>query len=103
MFSSVRNLVPIAWVHAGSAEMQCDGSRLPQLVHVPEQHPIASEHARAICEEIGERLRYALRGDYTDFPPRLRELMDRLAQLDCDVPSLVPTMEDMTRALVEAD
>ncbi|KWV46541.1 hypothetical protein AS156_01730 [Bradyrhizobium macuxiense] len=67
-----------------------------------EQHPIASEHARAICEEIGERLRHALRDDYADLPPRLRELMDRLAQLDCEAPSLVPTMGEMTRALEAA-
>ncbi|MBR0801636.1 hypothetical protein JQ615_40525 [Bradyrhizobium jicamae] len=67
-----------------------------------EHHPIAPEHARAICEEIGERLRYVLRGDYDDLPPRLRQLMDQLAQLDRDGPSLVPEMEDMTRPLVEA-
>jgi hypothetical protein len=67
-----------------------------------ERHPISSEHARAICDEIGERLRHALRGDYADLPPRLRELVDRLAELDRDAPSLVPTMEEMTRPLVEA-
>ncbi|WGS19848.1 MULTISPECIES: hypothetical protein [unclassified Bradyrhizobium] len=67
-----------------------------------EHYPIAPEHARAICEEIGERLRYALRGDYADLPPRLRELMDQLSQQDCDAPLLVPAMEDMTGSLVEA-
>lgn len=67
-----------------------------------ELHPISSEHARAICEEIGERLRYALRDDYADLPPRLRELMRRLAELDDDAPSLVPTIEEMTRPLVAA-
>jgi hypothetical protein len=64
-----------------------------------DHHPIASEHARAICEEIGARLRYALRDDYADLPPRLRELMRRLAELDCEAPSLVPTIEEMTRPL----
>ena len=58
--------------------------------------PIASEHARAICDEIGERLRFALRDDYTDLPPRLRALVSRLAELDCDAPSLVPTLDEMT-------
>lgn len=67
-----------------------------------EPHPIAPEHARAICEEIGERLRYALRGDYTDLPPRLQELMDELARQDCEAPALVPTMAEMTRPLVVA-
>ncbi|MGY4476869.1 hypothetical protein [Bradyrhizobium sp. USDA 3364] len=67
-----------------------------------EPHPIASEHARAICEEIGERLRYALRGDYADLPPRLRELVSELARQDCAAPSLVPAMADMTRPLVVA-
>ncbi|MCP1842313.1 hypothetical protein ACVIHI_004769 [Bradyrhizobium sp. USDA 4524] len=67
-----------------------------------EPHPIASEHARAICEEIGERLRHALRGDYADLPPRLRELVNELALQDCEAPSLVPTMADITRPLVVA-
>ncbi|MVT68801.1 hypothetical protein GPL21_27315 [Bradyrhizobium pachyrhizi] len=67
-----------------------------------EPHPIASEHARAICEEIGERLRHALRGDYADLPPRLRKLVDELALQDCEAPSLVPAMADMTRPLVAA-
>jgi hypothetical protein len=67
-----------------------------------EHHPIAPEHARAICEEIGWRLRHALRGDYADLPPRLRELVDQLAQQECDAPSLVPTMDDMTGPLVVA-
>ncbi|KRP89371.1 MULTISPECIES: hypothetical protein [Bradyrhizobium] len=67
-----------------------------------EPHPIASEHARAICEEIGERLRHALRGDYADLPPRLRELVNELALQECEAPSLVPTMADMTRPLVAA-
>ncbi|TWB87521.1 hypothetical protein FBZ93_12182 [Bradyrhizobium macuxiense] len=67
-----------------------------------EPHPIAPEHARAICDEIGERLRYALRGDYADLPPRLRELMDELSLQDCEAPSLVPAMADMMRPLVVA-
>ncbi|MDH2386774.1 hypothetical protein [Bradyrhizobium sp. CER78] len=67
-----------------------------------EPHSIAPEHARAICDEIGERLRYVLRGDYADLPPRLRELMDELSLQDCEAPSLVPAMADMTRPLVVA-
>ena len=67
-----------------------------------EPHPIAPEHARAICEEIGERLRYAMRSDYADLPPRLRELVNELALQDCEAPSRVPTMAEMTRPLVVA-
>ena len=66
-----------------------------------EAHPITSEHARAICEEIGDRLRFALRDDYADLPPRLRELVSRLAELDCEAPSLVPSMDDMVMPLGE--
>ena len=65
-------------------------------------HPITSEHARAICEEIGDRLRHALRGDYADLPPRLRQLLVRLEQLDCEAPSLVPSIEDMAGPLANA-
>ncbi|MCC8966536.1 hypothetical protein H8A95_30465 [Bradyrhizobium sp. Pear76] len=67
-----------------------------------ELHPIASVHARAICEEIGERLRHALRGDYADLPPRLRDLINELALQDCEAPSLVPAMADLTRPVVFA-
>ena len=66
-----------------------------------EPHPITSDHARAICEEIGDRLRFALRDDYADLPPRLRELVSRLAELDCEAPSLVPSMDDMAMPLGE--
>ena len=67
-----------------------------------EPHPIAPEHARAICDEIGERLRHALRGDYADLPPRLRELMDELFLQDREAPSLVSTMAEATGLLVFA-
>ncbi|GIQ79209.1 hypothetical protein ACE103_34940 [Bradyrhizobium sp. ma5] len=67
-----------------------------------EHHQIAAEHARAICEEIGERLRYVLRGDYADLPPKLRQLVNELALQDCEAPSLVPAMAEMIRPLVAA-
>jgi len=73
-----------------------------QSTSMSEPHPIAAEHARAICEEIGERLRYALCGDYADLPQRLQELVDELARQDCEAPSRVPTMAEMTRPLVVA-
>ena len=51
-------------------------------------------HCRAICDEIGERLREAL-GRETKIPPHLRRLIDRLGELD-DVwsPGIVPLIED---------
>ncbi len=53
-------------------------------------------HSRAICDEIGERLREALRGQSVELPPRLQLLVDRLAELDGEAaPSIVPCFEDM--------
>jgi len=63
------------------------------------QLQIDSEHCRAICDEIGERLRYHLRNDCAEIPPRLRLLIDRLAELDREqAPSLAPAMDDMIRS-----
>ena len=61
-----------------------------------------TEHARAICEEIGARLGCALKGDYTILPPKLRELVDQLDVLEHHSSSLVPPMKDLTNALMEA-
>lgn len=55
---------------------------------------IDSIHSRAICDEIGERLRCVLNRDVSDTPPRLLMLMDRMARLEC-APSIVPSIEDM--------
>lgn len=53
-------------------------------------------HCRAICDEIGERLRHSLTREAGELPPRLKLLVDRLAQLDNEVaPSIVPALEDM--------
>ena len=54
-----------------------------------------SGHCRAICDEIGERLRTLLDRDTDEIPQRLRMLMDRLAELDGEkAPSIVPAMDD---------
>jgi hypothetical protein len=56
---------------------------------------IDSEHCRAICDEIGERLRILLDKEAGEIPQRLRFLMDRLAELDrVPAPSIVPAMDD---------
>jgi hypothetical protein len=52
-------------------------------------------HCRAICDEIGERLRDVLGREASEIPPRLLVLVDGLAQLDYG-PSIVPTIEQMS-------
>ncbi len=54
-------------------------------------------HSRAICEEIGERLRAMLqRHAMSDLPSNLQRLMQRLAEADYAIsPSIVPSLEDM--------
>lgn len=66
-------------------------------------HSLASEHARAICEEVGYRLGQALRADYADLPVRLQSLMHQIARLDCDAPSIAPSIEDIVRPQIPAD
>jgi len=51
-------------------------------------------HCRAICEEIGERLRQVLKPEALEIPQRLLALLDRLAELE-QAPSIVPSMDDM--------
>ncbi len=60
------------------------------------QLQIDSGHCRAICDEIGDRLRIVLDKETSEIPQQLRLLLDRLAQLDGEqAPSIVPAMEDM--------
>jgi hypothetical protein len=61
-----------------------------------------SIHCRAICDEIGERLRSIMKPTTSDVPPRLLDLIRRLAVLEqCDLlrvesaPSIVPTSGEM--------
>ena len=58
---------------------------------------IDSIHARAICEEIGERLSSALRREAGQaLPSRLRDLMEQLAKADEQAsPSIVPSLDEM--------
>jgi hypothetical protein len=57
---------------------------------------IDSGHCRAICDEIGDRLRFLLDKEAGEVPQRLRMLIDRLAELDgVPAPSIVPAMDDM--------
>jgi len=53
-------------------------------------------HSRAICDEIGERLRQVLKRESVGLPPRLQLLVDRLAELDgAGCAAIVPSFEDM--------
>jgi hypothetical protein len=57
---------------------------------------IDSSHCRAICDEIGERLRAILARETPDMPAQLQLLLDRLAEQDCELaPSIAPSMDDM--------
>ena len=58
-------------------------------------------HCRAICDEIGDRLREMMGRESADMPSYLRRLVDRLGELD-DVPSpgIVPVMEDLPAAAI---
>jgi hypothetical protein len=55
-----------------------------------------SSHCRAICDEIGERLRVILDREAAPLPPRLQVLMNRLIEQDAvQAPSIVPAVDDM--------
>jgi len=56
---------------------------------------IDATHCRAICDEIGDRLRYMLKREVSEIPPRLLELIDKLAQLE-QAPSIVPSIDEMS-------
>ena len=58
---------------------------------------IDSVHTRAICDEIGDRLRGMLRRQIgNELPPQLKDLMEQLARLDDQVaPSIIPTLDEM--------
>ena len=52
-------------------------------------------HSRAIFMEIGERLRFPLLRNQPEPPPRIRNQLSRLRELDKESPSIVPSMEQM--------
>ena len=55
-----------------------------------------SSHCRAICDEIGERLRIVLDREAEPLPPRLQMLMERLVAQDLvQAPSIAPAINDM--------
>jgi hypothetical protein len=54
-------------------------------------------HLRAICDEMGDRLREILRRETGPvLPPRLNDLMQQLARAEVELaPSIVPSLEDI--------
>jgi hypothetical protein len=63
---------------------------------------IDEEHSRAICEEIGDRLRVALDGPLPA-SPILDRLIARLIELDDhDSPSIVPAIDSASPGLKSA-
>ena len=66
-------------------------------MNLSSQLQIDSLHCRAICDEIGERLRIMLRPETATVPLRLQILIDRLADQDRELSaSIVPDLDDMT-------
>ena len=58
-------------------------------------------HCRAICSEIGERLRESLGGEAADMPPYQRRLVDRLGELDTvSSPGIVALIDDLQSSRV---
>lgn len=68
------------------------------------ERQIDSSHCRAICDEIGERLRMILDRAAAPLPPRLQWLMERLAERDlARAPSIAPAIDDMVPELQPAE
>jgi len=57
---------------------------------------LASEHLRAICDEIGERLRWSLSRELPEPSVRLQVALLRLREADEIAPSVVPSIEELT-------
>jgi hypothetical protein len=60
-------------------------------------------HCRAICDEIGERLREVMALKSVNTPPQLQRLIDRLDELDnVWAPGIVPSIEDALESTILA-
>jgi len=56
---------------------------------------IDSKHCRAICDEIGERLRQYIDRDPVALPLKLQNLLRALELSELEAPSLVPSLDEM--------
>jgi len=69
----------------------------------PEDLRLDHSHCRAICEEIGERLRETMALKSLTPPPQLQRLIDRLDELDnVWSPGIVPPIEDAQESTIFA-
>ncbi len=60
-----------------------------------------STHSRAICDEIGERLRDALSREVSEIPSYLCQLVDRLAESEAlPAASIVPSIDDTNTSIL---
>ena len=60
---------------------------------------IRTDHCRAICDEIGERLRFSYLRIQPELPPSLRKLLNRLREQDReDSPSIAPSLAELSRS-----
>ena len=96
----------LQWRGSGNylSRLKYDPSSVPSIVMTKHHTHLTlnEEHCRAICLEIGERLRFAM-GENLPIPRNLSRLMDRLKDLDQqDSPSIVPSIENGSRFLGSA-
>ena len=56
---------------------------------------IGRKHCRAICDEVGERLRQHLDRNLTAPPQKILALLRELELTELEAPSIVPSFEDM--------
>jgi hypothetical protein len=60
------------------------------------------KHCRAICDEVGERLRQHLDRNFTAPPQKILALLRELELSELEAPSIVPSLEDMNAPLSAA-
>jgi hypothetical protein len=60
---------------------------------------IDTKHCRAICDEVGERLRQHLDRNLTAPPQKILALLRELELSELEAPSIVPSFEDMDASL----
>lgn len=56
---------------------------------------IACGHSRAICDEVGERLRQHFDRTATAPSRKILELLRELERQEFEIPSVIPSLEDM--------
>ena len=62
----------------------------------PWSEAVRERHMRAICEEIGDRLRFMLDRTAEQPPARLVALLRRFEELEqTEAPSIAPTLEEL--------